>query len=197
MIHEYVTGNDHRYNPDDVIVIDPDDVVSPEGPSTPEAGAEAPAWDDASHWRNAVPPLEPDAIERDVAEPDVAEPDVSAAVEYVPEAEADPEIEAEAEIGAEAKTEAQAEAVAPSDISCPNRDNWHEVVASFIDDPRGSVQAAAALAETEITAYVTALNQREEALRRSWQAEADPSTEDLRLALRDYREFCRQLATPL
>jgi hypothetical protein len=194
MTHEYGAGNDHRNNPDDVIVIDPDDVVSPEGPSTPEADTKAPAWDDASHWRNAVPPLEPD-----VAEPDVAEPDVAATVEYVPEAEADAEIEAEAEaeIEAEAETEAQAEAVAPSEISSANQDNWHEVVASFIDDPRGSVQAAAALAETEIAAYISALNQREEALRLAWQSEADPSTEDLRIALRDYRELCRQLATPL
>jgi hypothetical protein len=194
MTHEYGTGNDHRNNPDDVIVIDPDDVVSPEGPSTPEADTEAPAWDDASHWRNAVTPLEPDVAEPDVAEPDVAEPADAATAEYVPEAE----IEADAEIEAEAETEteAQAEAVAPSEISSASQDDWHEVVASFIDDPRGSVQAAAALAETEIAAYITALNQREETLRRAWQAEADPSTEDLRIALRDYRELCRQLAAP-
>ncbi|HUD39271.1 MAG TPA: hypothetical protein VMR14_20405 [Streptosporangiaceae bacterium] len=146
MTHEYGTGNDHRDDPDDVvIVIDPDDIVPPDRPN---AGV--------------------------VAELVVAEPEEAA----TPEAETESEMPAAAE------------------PSWADQERWREVVSGFIDDPRGSVQAAAALAETELAAYIAGLRQREDALRLAWRAEADPSTEDLRIALRDYREFGRQLPRP-
>jgi hypothetical protein len=187
MTHEYGTGNDHRDDPDDVvIVIDPDDIVPPDRPD-----ADAPAWDDASHWHRAVKPLEPDVPERVIPEPVVAEPVVAEPVVAEPVV-AEPEDAATPEAGAETENETPAAA----EPSWADQERWREVVSGFIDDPRGSVQAAAALAETELAAYIAALRQREDALRLAWRAEADPSTEDLRIALRDYREFGRQLPSP-
>lgn len=67
-------------------------------------------------------------------------------------------------------------------------ERWSEIQAMFVDDPRGSVQQAADLADAAIKEFVSSLRQRLTSLASSWQA-VDTGTEKLRGALRDYRAF--------
>ncbi|QTD98276.1 hypothetical protein [Streptomyces cyanogenus] len=103
---------------------------------------------------------------------------------------------------------APATATAPSGTGAPllpheETDQWEhrlrEVAVGFVDDPREAVEEADRALE-EITARFTeAVTRRRRTLRMSWQeteardpgAEAD--TEQLRLALRDYRELAGRL----
>ncbi|WP_081238131.1 hypothetical protein [Streptomyces viridosporus] len=77
----------------------------------------------------------------------------------------------------------------------------HHAVAGFVDAPRGAVEEADHILE-ELTARLTdAVSERRRTLRRSWQAAdaadgggaAATDTEQLRLALRDYRELAERL----
>ena len=84
----------------------------------------------------------------------------------------------------------------------PDDDRWREILVGFIDDPRGSVALGAELVEEEVTALIALLSRRlarrREAIAETWRTERtsdpDSATEDFRLALRDYREFSRQIA---
>jgi hypothetical protein len=66
--------------------------------------------------------------------------------------------------------------------------DWSQVLAMFVDDPRGSVAEASALVDEAINAFITAARARQESLAASWQAQG-ADTEQLRMALRDYRTF--------
>ncbi len=68
---------------------------------------------------------------------------------------------------------------------------WPAIQALFVDDPKGSVERAAAAADEEVKAFVASLQREQEALRASWANDA--STEDLRTALQQYRAFCGRL----
>ena len=76
---------------------------------------------------------------------------------------------------------------------------WHDIQAMFVDDPRGSVQLAAQAADDAVGALVDSLHQRQSALEPAGSpaGAAGPSdterpsdTEQLREALRSYRVFC-------
>jgi hypothetical protein len=89
------------------------------------------------------------------------------------------------EIGADTTTR-----VSNGDLS----QQWHDIQAMFVDDPRGSVQLAAAAAETAIGTLVEDLQLRQAALAPPVGASNDPGdTEQLREALRNYRIFCQSL----
>ena len=71
---------------------------------------------------------------------------------------------------------------------------WHDIQAMFVDDPRGSVELAAAAADAAVSALVETLHHRQSTLARTGHASADPGgTEQLREALRSYRIFCQNL----
>jgi hypothetical protein len=71
---------------------------------------------------------------------------------------------------------------------------WHDIQAMFVDDPRGSVELAAAAADAAVSALVQELQQRQSALAPTDTTPADRgSTEQLREALRGYRIFCENL----
>ena len=70
---------------------------------------------------------------------------------------------------------------------------WPAIQAMFVDDPKGSVQRAAAAAEEVAKAFVASLQREQAALRASWENGGDASTEDLRTALQQYRAFCGRL----
>ncbi|HET7016405.1 MAG TPA: hypothetical protein VFI65_20960 [Streptosporangiaceae bacterium] len=80
-----------------------------------------------------------------------------------------------------------------------DEEHWHDIVAGFIDDPRGSVAEAAELVEADVTALIALLSRRRDAMGDGWQKErsgdSGGATEELRLALRDYRDFSRQITT--
>jgi hypothetical protein len=65
---------------------------------------------------------------------------------------------------------------------------WHDIQAGFVDDPRGAVKLAAKAADDALAGLVTALRERQAAL---GSAETTEDTEVLRSALREYREFCQ------
>jgi hypothetical protein len=78
----------------------------------------------------------------------------------------------------------------PADLS----QQWHDIQAMFVDDPRGSVDLAAAAADAAVSALVQTLQQRQSALTPTGSTSADPGgTEQLREALRSYRIFCQSL----
>ncbi|WP_374227351.1 hypothetical protein [Streptomyces sp. AC512_CC834] len=130
-------------------------------------------------------------------------------------AEPDRQTQAQAQPTAHAQPTAQAPTPTPAptpdvvggESGLLPRDEWdklgqrlHHAVAGFVDAPRASVEEADRVLE-EITARFTdAVTHRRRTLRTSWQdvPEEDsgaPSTdtEQLRLALRDYRELADRL----
>ncbi|MEU9349625.1 hypothetical protein AB0D65_01055 [Streptomyces griseoloalbus] len=77
----------------------------------------------------------------------------------------------------------------------------HHAVAGFVDAPRDAVQEADQVLQELTQRFTDAVTERRRALRRSWHtADADggrnvsaADTEQLRLALRDYRELAERL----
>jgi hypothetical protein len=72
-------------------------------------------------------------------------------------------------------------------------DPWPEIQARFVDDPRSAVEQAAEVTTGALTALMASARNREQSLRDGWQADAT-GTEDLRTALRDYRELAQRLS---
>ncbi|HLH58348.1 MAG TPA: hypothetical protein VKV33_04265, partial [Streptosporangiaceae bacterium] len=68
------------------------------------------------------------------------------------------------------------------------REGWLKIQSGFVDDPRGAVTEAAGFISDVTGTLVTALQDRERALRRSWEADGT-DTEGLRNAIREYRSF--------
>jgi hypothetical protein len=68
---------------------------------------------------------------------------------------------------------------------------WPAIQAMFVDDPKGSVERAAAAADEVVKAFVASLQREQAGLRAAW--EKDTTTEDLRTALQQYRAFCGRL----
>jgi len=73
-------------------------------------------------------------------------------------------------------------------------ERWAAIQATFVDDPRGSVAAAAELVTETIAALVAGAEQRERGLRGEWERDG-VDTEGLRNTLRGYRGLLDQLAT--
>ncbi|MEU5341423.1 hypothetical protein AB0H18_11405 [Streptomyces sp. NPDC020766] len=78
-------------------------------------------------------------------------------------------------------------------------DKWslqlQHAVAGFIDGPRGSVEEADKVLQEVAARFTDAVTERRRTLRTSWQTtgEDKADTEQLRLALRDYRELAERL----
>ncbi|MEU5938727.1 hypothetical protein ABZ807_05985 [Micromonospora sp. NPDC047548] len=68
------------------------------------------------------------------------------------------------------------------------RDRWREVQLRFVDDPRAAVGEAQSLVEEAIRALSDALAAQKEKLG-GWQAAGSADTEQLRVAVRQYRDF--------
>ncbi|MFB4273513.1 hypothetical protein [Nonomuraea sp. GTA35] len=77
----------------------------------------------------------------------------------------------------------------PADV----QDRWRDLQSCFVDDPRDAVQRAHSLLE-EMTATVhQALEGRIRELQDLWKNPGDHDTEQLRLALRSYRDVMHRL----
>jgi len=99
-------------------------------------------------------------------------------------------IDAEAAVKDPALTETRREpAAAPGSIS-PQR--WSEILVGFVDNPRGSVKLAADAVDSAIEEVVASVRARQRALASSWQS-SESDTEQLRIALREYRRFGAQV----
>jgi len=73
------------------------------------------------------------------------------------------------------------------------RDAWLEVQTKFVDDPRESVQGADHLVATVMQSLASTFTRRKRELEGKWQNDSEAETEELRLALRQYRSFLHQL----
>jgi hypothetical protein len=69
---------------------------------------------------------------------------------------------------------------------------WHEILAMFVDDPRSSVEHAAAFAGDRAEAFVLSVKEQQDSLLSGWQRHG-AETEELRIALQQYRIFCNRL----
>jgi hypothetical protein len=73
------------------------------------------------------------------------------------------------------------------------REQWAAIQSTFVDDPRGSVAAAAEFVTDTIAAMVASAQERERGLRGEWDRDG-VDTEGLRNALRGYRGLLERLA---
>jgi hypothetical protein len=77
----------------------------------------------------------------------------------------------------------------PADV----QDRWHELQACFVDDPRDAVQRADSLLEEMTASLHQTLENRIRELQDLWKNTEDHDTEQLRLALRSYRDVMHRL----
>lgn len=73
------------------------------------------------------------------------------------------------------------------------RDEWRDIQARFVDDPREAVEGADHLVAEVMSALATTFNNHKHDLEHQWQEGSDVQTEDLRQALRRDRTFFDQL----
>ncbi|MFE5256000.1 hypothetical protein [Streptomyces coelicoflavus] len=96
-------------------------------------------------------------------------------------------------------TPASAATLLPPGASERLGERLHHAVAGFVDAPRASVEEADRVLEEVAAAFTDAVAHRRQTLRTSWQEPGEggdttsTDTEQLRLALRDYRELADRL----
>jgi hypothetical protein len=73
------------------------------------------------------------------------------------------------------------------------RAHWDEVQAAFVDDPQQCVQKADALVSDLVEKLTSGFSETRSRLEAQWASGQEASTEDLRLALKKYREFFQRL----
>lgn len=73
------------------------------------------------------------------------------------------------------------------------RGRWEHVQAAFVDDPKDCVQKADGLVSDVVERLTTGFTDARSRLEQQWARGEEASTEDLRLALKRYREFFQRL----
>ena len=73
------------------------------------------------------------------------------------------------------------------------RARWDDVQAGFVDDPRGCVHKADGLVSDVVDQLTAGFSQTRSRLEERWTRGEEASTEDLRLALKGYRQFLERL----
>ena len=73
------------------------------------------------------------------------------------------------------------------------RSRWTEVQSAFVDDPRDCVQKADGLVADVVDKLTTGFSGARAHLEEQWSRGEEVSTEDLRIALKRYREFFERL----
>lgn len=114
--------------------------------------------------------------------------------------DATPDFEAPVEQPVEAAT-AQAPAAAPDTDQVlfadgeltDMRSRWTEVQSAFVDDPRDCVQKADSLVADVVDRLTAGFSQARSGLEEQWSRGEEVSTEELRIALKRYREFFERL----
>ena len=70
---------------------------------------------------------------------------------------------------------------------------WTEVQGRFVDDPQGAVRDGDSLVAELMQALAARFSDHKGRLEEQWQRGAEPETEELRLALQQYRSFFQRL----
>jgi hypothetical protein len=73
------------------------------------------------------------------------------------------------------------------------RSRWTEVQSAFVDDPRDCVQKADSLVADVVDRLTAGFSQARSGLEEQWSRGEEVSTEELRIALKRYREFFERL----
>lgn len=74
------------------------------------------------------------------------------------------------------------------------RSRWDSVQAGFVDDPRRAVEQADIAVDAVVQRIGEALTEERDRLARTWDGgSVQPSTEDLRLTMHEYRSFLEKL----
>ena len=73
------------------------------------------------------------------------------------------------------------------------RSRWTDVQSAFVDDPRDCVQKADGLVADVVDRLTAGFSQARSGLEEQWSRGEEVSTEDLRIALKRYREFFERL----
>jgi len=73
------------------------------------------------------------------------------------------------------------------------REQWTSVQGEFVDEPRAAVQQADALVADLMQRLAEQFSRTREGLESRWEGDSEVSTEDLRLALQQYRSFFERL----
>jgi hypothetical protein len=73
------------------------------------------------------------------------------------------------------------------------RGRWNNVQAGFVDDPKDCVQKADGLVSDVVEQLTNGFTEARSRLEQYWGRGEEPSTEDLRVALKRYREFFDRL----
>jgi hypothetical protein len=93
----------------------------------------------------------------------------------------------------EAPTAPAAAAPATSTAAATGGDqDWREIMATFVDDPRAATERAASMVEGSLDELVQSLRGQQDSLRSSWQGD-DADTEKLRTTLKDLRSLWQRL----
>lgn len=69
------------------------------------------------------------------------------------------------------------------------RSRWNDVQAGFVDDPRACVQKADSLVSSAVEQLTANFSHTRSRLEDQWSRGEEASTEDLRIALKHYRDF--------
>jgi hypothetical protein len=85
------------------------------------------------------------------------------------------------------------EPLLPGDQSEEYTSRWREIQASFVDEPRSSVEEADALVAELMQQLASGFSSERQRLEAQWDRGDDVSTEDLRVALTRYRSFFDRL----
>jgi hypothetical protein len=141
-----------------------------------------------------------------------AEPERGGSIDTATDVETDADVvtdapaetEADTHVGTDTDTEADADVVSsvpPAGVADdvvliddPDqvRQRWQSVQVGFVDDPRAAIDDAGKLVDEVVERVVTGVAAQRDRLGESWSTD-EPDTEQLRLALRRYREFLDRL----
>ncbi|MEW1751610.1 hypothetical protein ACIQU1_22740 [Streptomyces angustmyceticus] len=75
------------------------------------------------------------------------------------------------------------------------RSRWQRIQSEFVDDPREAVGAADTLVAEVMQALATTFSQHKRELEGQWHRGEEVATEELRVALQQYRSFFNRLLT--
>ena len=70
---------------------------------------------------------------------------------------------------------------------------WQSIQGNFVDSPRNSVKEADALVTKTIDTLAGSFGEMRGSLERTWEKNGEVSTEELRMAMQNYRSFFRRL----
>ena len=84
-------------------------------------------------------------------------------------------------------------ALMPSEAAASHREHWMEIQTRFVDDPKDAVEQADGLVAEVMQVVATRFAEQRKGLESQWQEGGEASTEDLRMAMQQYRSFFERL----